>query len=148
VHPSKQDTIPDDHDAVKDRINDIIYSDRNSHYDEMVAELVTDYTDLIDRLKELAKSHFKNKDKSDIIFQNEFENLIRTAEAKSTGSTVEHRKYKDLMKGRFKLNKVIRIEHESYTDSIFGKNADFTSNTIKDLIAKGKQDARSVLEAL
>src|SRR5919112_2987870 len=148
VHPSKQDTIPDDHDAVKDRINDIIYSDRNSHYDEMVADLVTDYTDLIDRLKELAKTHFKNRDKSDIIFQYEFENLIRTAEAKSTGRTVEHRKYKDLMKGRFKLNKVIRIEHESYADSISGKNADFTYKTIKDLIAKGKQDARSVLEVL
>ena len=148
VHPSKQDTIPDDHDAVKDRINDIIYSDRNSHYDEMVTDLVTDYTDLIDRLEELAKSHFKNRDKSDIIFQYEFENLLRTAEAKSTGRTVEHRKYKDLMKGRFNLNKVLRIEHESYTDSISGKNADFTSKTIKDLIAKGKQDARSVLEVL
>jgi NTE family protein len=146
VHPSKQDTIPDDHDAVKDRINDIIYSDRNSHYDEMVTDLVTDYIDLIDKLKELAKSHFKNKDRSDIIFQYEFENLIRTAEAKSTGRTVEHRKYKDLMKGQFKLNKVIRIEHETYTDSISGKNADFTSKTIKDLIEKGRQDARSVLE--
>src|SRR5918911_1398150 len=62
VHPSKQDTIPDNHDAVKDRINDIIQSDRNSHYDEMVTDLVTDYTDLIDELKELAKSHFKNRD--------------------------------------------------------------------------------------
>jgi hypothetical protein len=53
----------------------------NSHYDEMVADLVTDYTELIDRLKELAKSHFENKDESDIIFQNEFENLLKTTEA-------------------------------------------------------------------
>jgi NTE family protein len=147
VHPSKQqDTVPTDHDAVRDRINDISFSDRNSHYDEMVADLVTDYTDLIDKLKELAKSHFKNKDKSDIIFQYEFENLIRTAEAKSTGGTVEHRKYKDLLKGRFNLNKVIRIEHESYTDSISSKGGDFTSKTIKDLIERGKQDARRVLK--
>jgi NTE family protein len=146
VHPSKHDTLPTDHDAVKERINDIIYSDRNSHYDQMVADLVTDYTDLIDRLKELAKSHFKNKDKSDIIFQYEFENLIRTAEAKSTG-TVEQGKYKDLLKGRFKLNKVIRIEHEGYEDSFSGKGADFTSKTIRSLIEKAKQDARRVLEA-
>jgi adenylate cyclase class IV len=47
----------------------------------MVADLVTDYTELIDRLKELAKSHFENKDESDIIFQNEFENLLKTTEA-------------------------------------------------------------------
>ena len=110
VHPSKQDEVPTDLDGVRDRINDITLSDRNSHYDEMVADLVTDYTDLIDKLKELARSHFKNKDRSDIIFQNEFENLIKTTEAKSKGGTVEHRKYKNLLKGRFKLTKVTRIE--------------------------------------
>src|ERR687896_1796010 len=76
VHPSKQDKVPTDLDGMKDRINDITFMDRNSHYDEMLADLVMDYTDLIDRLKELAKSHFKNKVKKDIIFQNEFDNLL------------------------------------------------------------------------
>jgi NTE family protein len=123
VHPSKHDTVPTGYDAVNDRINDITYLDRNSHYDEMVADLVTDYTELIDRLKELAKSHFDNKDESDI-FQNEIENLLKTTEAKSRGGTGEHRKYKDLLKARIKLTKVIRIEHESYTDSIFSKGAE------------------------
>jgi NTE family protein len=148
VHPSKQDEVPTDLDGVRDRINDITFSDRNSHYEEMVADLVTDYTDLIDKLKELAKSQFKNKDESDTIFQNEFENLIKTTEAKSRGGTVEHRKYKDLLKGRFKLTKVTRIEPEesgSYTDSISGKGGDFTSKTIKSLIEKGKEDAQRVL---
>ena len=115
----------------------------------MVADLVTDYTDLIDKLKELAKSHFKNKDERDTIFQNEFENLIKTTEAKSRGGTVENRKYKDLLKARFKLTKVTRIEpeeSESYTDSISGKVGDFTSKTIKSLIEKGKEDARRVLK--
>ena len=59
VHPSKQHTVPaEDRDSVKDRINDIPYSDRNSHYDEMVADLATAYTELIYNLKELAKRHF------------------------------------------------------------------------------------------
>jgi NTE family protein len=152
VHPSKQNKVPTDYDAVKERTNDITFSDRNSHYDEMVADLVTDYKDLvkdytqlIDKLKELAKSHLENEDKSDIRFQNEFENLINTAQAKSRGDMGEDRKYKDLLRGRFSLTKVIRIEHESYEDSISGKGADFTSETIKSLIAKGKQDARRVL---
>jgi NTE family protein len=61
VHPSKHDEVPTDLDGVRDRINDITFSDRNSYYDEMVADLVTDYTDLIDKLKELARSHFKIK---------------------------------------------------------------------------------------
>ncbi|MGA9168992.1 MAG: patatin-like phospholipase family protein, partial [Nitrososphaeraceae archaeon] len=48
VHPSKGETIPDDdHDGVKDRINDIIFFDRNSHYDENVTDMATDYTVLI-----------------------------------------------------------------------------------------------------
>jgi predicted acylesterase/phospholipase RssA len=148
VHPSKQDNVPTDLDGVKDRINDITFSDRNSHYDEMVADLITDYTELIDRLKDLAKSHFENKDESDL-FQNEFENLLKTTEAESRGGTGERIKYKDLLKSRLKLTKVIRIEPEepeSYTDSISGKEGDFTAKTLMSLIEKGKQDARRVLK--
>ena len=150
VHPSKQDEVPTDLDGVKDRINDITFSDRNSHYDEMVADLVTDYIELIDRLKEFAKSHFKIKDESDTIFQNEFESLLKTTEAKSREGIGEHIKYKGLLKGRFKLTKVIRIEPEgpeSYADSVSGKVGDFTSKTIMSLIEKGKEDAQRVLRA-
>src|SRR5918997_923530 len=146
VHPSKQDKVPTDLDGMKDRINDITFMDRNSHYDEMLADLVMDYTDLIDRLKELAKSHFKNKVKKDIIFQNEFDSLLKSIEGKTSGAAGEDRKYKDLLKCRFRLTKVIRIENDSYKDSISGKVGDFTSQSIRNLIEKGKQDARRVLE--
>ena len=146
VHPSKQDKVPTDLDGVKDRINDITFMDRNSHYDEMLADLVMDYTDLIDRLKELAKSHFKNKVKKDIIFQNEFDNLLKSIEGKTSGAAGEDKEYKDLIKCRFRLTKVIRIENDSYKDSISGKVGDFTSQSIRNLIEKGKQDARRVLE--
>jgi NTE family protein len=102
---------------------------------------------LIDRLKVLAKSYLENKYKKDIIFQNEFERLLKTIEGKTSGDVGEHRKYKeDLLKGRFRLTKVIRIENDSYKDSISGKVGDFTSQSIRNLIEKGKQDARRVLE--
>jgi NTE family protein len=146
VHPSKQDKVPTDLDGVKDRINDLTFMDRNSHYDEMVANLVTDYTDLIDRLKEIAKSYFENIGTKDITFQNEFESLIKIVEGKTSREAGEDRKYKDLLKGRFRLTKVIRIENESYKDSISGKVGDFTSKSIRNLIEKGKQDARRVIE--
>ena len=146
VHPSKQKSVlKDDHDAVKDRINDIIFSDRNSHYDEMIADLITDYKELIDKLKELVKGHFKNKDQSDSAFQDKFENILKPTEEKSKGAHIENRKYKDLIKGRFKIP-VTRIEPEGHEHSISGKGADFTSKTIKELIAKGKEDARRVLK--
>ena len=147
VHPSKQDKVPTDLDGVKDRINDITFMDRNSHHDEMVANLVTDYTDLIDRLKELAKSYSENIETKDIIFQNELERFLKSVEAKTSRVAGENRKYKEsLIKGRFRLTKVIRIENESYNDSISGKVGDFTSQSIRNLIEKGKQDARRVLE--
>jgi NTE family protein len=147
VHPSKQDKVPTDLDGVKDRINDITFMDRNSHYDETVADLVTDYTDLIDRLKVLAKSYFENKYKKDIVFQNEFDRLLKIIEGKTSGDAGEHRKYKeDLLKGRFRLTKVIRIENDSYKDSTSGKVGDFTSQSVRNLVEKGKQDARRVLE--
>ncbi len=69
VHPSKHDEVPTDLDGVRDRMNDITFSDRNSYYDEMVADLVTDYTDLIDKLKELARSHFKIKSEAILYFK-------------------------------------------------------------------------------
>ena len=52
VHPSKRDIIPTDHDGVNDRFNDITYSDRNSGYDEMVTDVVTDYNELEDTLND------------------------------------------------------------------------------------------------
>jgi hypothetical protein len=154
VHPSKQYTVPtEDRDSVKDRINDIIYSDRNSHYDEMVADLVTDFkdlltdhTELIDNLKVLAKMHFQNKDQCNTTFQDEFENILKATEEKSRRVTVGGTKYKDLIKGRFKVT-VARIENEGYEDSIYVKTADSTSKTIKELIAKGKEDAQRVLDS-
>jgi uncharacterized protein (DUF4415 family) len=111
----------------------------------MVADLATAYTELIHNLKELAKRHFKNKDQSAAAFQEEFENILKANQEKSRGSTVEDRKYKELIKGRFKVT-VTRIENESYEDSIYGKVGDSTSKTIKDVIAKGKEDARRVLK--
>ena len=125
VHPSKQYPVPTDLDGVKDRINDITFFDRNSRYDEMVAYLITYYTDLVDKLKDLAKNHFRSKSESDA-FQNSLKNFLNT-EAKSKSYGGKRRRYQDLLKGRLRLNKVVRIEPESYTDSIFGKGTDFTS---------------------
>jgi NTE family protein len=146
VQPSKQDKVPTDLDGVKDRINDITFMDRNSHYDEMVANLVTDYTDLTDRLKELAKSYFESIERKDITFQNELESLLKSVKGKISRVAGEDGRKDGLLKGRFRLTKVIRIENESYKDSISGKVGDFTSQSIRNLIERGKQDARNVLE--
>lgn len=143
----KDEDKDDDLDSVQDRINDIIFSDRNSYYDQMVAELATDHAELIHKLKELAKNYFRTKD-GNSSFQNEFEDLVNTAEEKLRGDKGKHAKYGDLTKGRFRLTNVTRIEpagESSYKDSISKKGADFTSKTIRSLIEKGKKDTQDVL---
>ena len=140
----KETDIPDDdHDGVKDRINDIIFFDRNSHYDENVTYTATDYTVIIDRLKRIVKG-LMSSDKIDA-FEDDFENLLKTTEAKSKSNKGENRTYRDLLYGGFKLTNVIRIEHKGYENSISGKISDFTSKTIKHLIQQGKEDASDLV---
>jgi hypothetical protein len=66
---------------------------------------------------------------------------------------VDSEKYKDLIKGKFKLTNVIRIERTDYIDSNSSKEADFSSKptdftyqSIKKLIEQGEADAFEVLK--
>jgi NTE family protein len=161
VHPPKKDTIPTDYDGANDRLTDITYSDRNSRYDEMVTHLITDYHDqkdtlhecieLINKLKSL-KNQLTNTSEGST-FQNEIEPLIMTIEGKMEACKYRQEKYKDLIKGKFKLTKVVRIERTSDIDTSTGKEADyssksidFTYDSIKKLIEQGEEDAHEVLE--
>jgi NTE family protein len=148
-HTSKGTYIRDDDlDGTKDRINEITYSDRNSHYDENVANRASDYVEIINGMRNIARRHF-SKDKFDV-FQQDFQNFLETTQAKSKSDIQGggKRTYKDVLNCTFNLKKVVRIENTSlYDDSISGKGADFSSQTIKGLIKKGRDDASKVLRA-
>ncbi len=73
-------------------------------------------------------------------FKNEFENFL-TKKGRSKSNANKARTYRGLLKGRFKLTNVERIENTDYEHSIFGKGADFTSKSIRDLIKNGEKDA-------
>jgi predicted acylesterase/phospholipase RssA len=141
-HPSKGPVIEDyDHDAVKDRTNDIQFQDRNSRYDENIANMNTDFFAIIDETIQLAKTYI-DEDKFEH-FKNDFDNFLKsTAKSRSAG---EERMYKDIIDGRFALTKVKRIENTNYTDSIYGKVSDFTLASITGLIATGQADALKAL---
>ncbi len=142
VHPSTISVkhIPRHYDEVKDRRDDIIYGDR-TYNDQYAASLTTDYIDFIKCLKDLAIDYIK-EDEDRHAFKNKFESL-KTELAKSTSYTVgEHRKYEDLIRGRFELTKVERIErkHHPETSTSF-KGGDITPKTIEKLIEEGQGDA-------
>ena len=125
LHPSKKDVIPTDYDGVNDRVNDITYSDRNSGYDEMVTDLATDYNDLEDisidsiqlmhKVKEL-KTQFTNTSEG-MEFQSELEHLLEMVNEKSKDRRARREKYKDLIKGKFRLDCVVRIERANDMDT-------------------------------
>jgi hypothetical protein len=131
-----------DHNGVKDRQNDITYADRNSRYDENMMRLIGDYTSFVTEMKDLLEEAIcKVNDENDKDVLKRKLNDILVTKTSSKGRKYEARNYEDLIRGRFKLNKVIRIERTNYINSIYGKTGDLTFETIHKLIKEGECDA-------
>lgn len=144
LHPSKIDIdkIPMDHNGIKDRQNDITYSDKYSHYDENITRLIDDYSNFVIEMKELFEEAFSKveneKDKG--VLNRKLKDILLT-KTSNKDRKCETRNYEDLIKGRIKLNKVIRIERTNYINSIYGKTGDLTIETIHKLLKEGECDA-------
>jgi NTE family protein len=135
VHPTTQTQIPTDHDGVIDRKNDITFSDR-SHKDEEVLLLVSDYIELVRELIILAKeAGVKDKDISSLLNQ-------RT---KYHGMNLRPKLYKEIVEGRFDINRIIRIERKNDENTISDKTFDFSSGTIMQLIKDGFEDTTDLI---
>ena len=58
-------------------------------------------------------------------------------------NTEEYKRYIDILKDTFKIVKVLQIQRKDDSDSISGKMADFSTETISNLIQQGYEDALS-----
>lgn len=147
VWPTKggsENGVPSDYDGIKGRLYDISLSDK-TEYDEKTAVIVSDYIDIINKIKSLSLSHIKNKAEKEA-FQKELQSFL-ASDAQSRGRDGEKRKYKSLIEGRVRLAmEVIRIECAADRNSISNKMFDLTTTTIEDLISQGDKDARDVLQ--
>jgi NTE family protein len=132
LHPSVLEHIPTDKNSINDREQDILFQDR-TNFDEYIAYIVSDYVDLIGELATLARSNGLADDVSVI--------LNKAAKGFSRGRG-ELKKYKDLIAGRFNINKIWRIDRAADLEDIFGKTTDFSPTSIKKLIVRGENDAR------
>ena len=65
--------------------------------------------------------------------------LGRDATSKSTKGTT--RVYDELLAGRFKLTKVVRIDHTDDGDNVAGKIFDYSYKTVEKLVGEGSRDA-------
>jgi NTE family protein len=145
VWPSEEKTIPLDHDAVKDRRNDITYADK-TEYDQKIALVVTDYVYFINQLRGIATDAVKavenTVEKRQLMTKLDG---ILEKKGKSFKRTGIRRKYGDLIKGRFNLNQVITIERKDDPHSISNKWADYTSETTDMLIHEGEDYERTAI---
>jgi predicted acylesterase/phospholipase RssA len=127
VHPVKQDTIPQDHDGVVNRKEDITYSDRTER-EEQALLLVSDFVDLARELIKIAKD---NGVKDDVI------NRLLESKTMNHGMAIRPRKYSDILIGQYEIGKVIRVNRKSDQYTISNKIFDFSSKTIKQLKESG-----------
>lgn len=145
VWPSKEENPPSDYDGAKDRYNDIRYNDKTK-YDQTVTSLVSDYIHLVKRVRNIAVDILKNKDEKDRLARELDKILNEDVKSKSKKSNSKIKEYKDLLTGSVELTKVVRIEREDNRNDISSKFADFTLETINDLICRGEEDASKVLD--
>jgi hypothetical protein len=134
--------LPEDHDGVKDRTNDIIFGDRTSHYDEKMAHLIADYANFGTQMKGLAYEAISqvNDEKKKHELEERFETILAT-KITNKDSKAHPGRYEDLTKIAFNLTIAMRIERTNYINSIFLKTGDLTLETINKLIEEGKCDA-------
>ena len=127
----KEEPISFDLDFVADRKYDLMFGDKTD-YDQQVATVVTDYVDLAKQLRNLAKNKHIAKEEIDDILDRE---------AISISTIGDRRKYRDLLKGRFRLTKVVRIDQKDDGNDVSKKIFDYSSKTIENLMDVGYKDA-------
>jgi NTE family protein len=126
----KENPISFDKDFVENRKWDLILGDKTD-YDQQVANVVTDYVDLVRRLKDLAEQRGGKEEIKDIL----------ESHASSVDTVGNRRKYKDLLEGRFRLTKVVRIDLKDDKNQINDKIFDYSYKTIEELMRTGYNDA-------
>jgi NTE family protein len=135
-----RDVVPSDYDGIKAKLYAISLSDK-TEYDEKTAIIVSDYIEIIKRIREFALKNIKN-DGDKNAFTKDLQAFLDKEPAQSKGRDGGDRTYASLLNGRFKLaDEVVRIESKEDPDGISNAAFDLTTKTIGDLMAQGENDA-------
>ena len=125
--------VPSDNDFVLSRKADLHLMDK-TEYEESVSKMITDYIDLVENLIGSLKKQGVPEDEISKILDNKI--------TKSTIHTPNKKSYRELLlKGKFDIDRIMRIERKDDTYSVGLAMEDFSSGTVRQLIAFGKYDA-------
>ena len=127
----KEEPTSFDLDFVDNRKWNIIFNDKTD-YDEQVANVVTDLTDVVRQLSNLARIKGASTDEIKSILKKPALSEKRNGQARS---------YDDLLRGRFRLTKVVRIDRKDDGNEVFDMLFDYSSTSIENLMRDGCRDA-------
>ena len=101
VWPTREENIQLDHDGVKDRRNDISYSDQ-TEYDQKAAMFVSDYIHLIRQISGIANEAINSITESSRKreLQNKIESLLNERTKSGGRTSSKPRTNRDLLRGR------------------------------------------------
>jgi NTE family protein len=137
---------PKDADTIQDRELDIKFHDKTK-YDKKVAEMITDYLILHGQIKNLAKKYIGIFEKGKLQdFEKEYKKILNAKTHSIKRNETEKRTFRDLVDGRFDISRVIYIDRKDDTDTIFGKAADFSRESVTSLEKEGYSDAQKALD--
>jgi NTE family protein len=122
--------VPSDNDFVVSRKSNLLLMDK-TEYEESVTKMITQYMKLVERLMK----SLNDKDKAatkEVLDRRIIDDSLNIKGIKT---------YRDLLKGNFDIDRVMRIERKDDTNAVGLAMADFSAQTIRQLMAFGKYDA-------
>ncbi len=125
----KDDPVPSDNDFVASRKTDLVLLDK-TEYEESVSKMITQYMHLTEELINILKDTDKANKIKDILDKQIIDITLNTKD----------KKYRDLLKGNFDIDRVMRIERKDDLYSIGYALADFSARSMNQLLELGKQD--------
>ena len=94
---------------------------------------------MVKKIREIALENIEENKKAKL--KNDINDFLLNNYAKSKFRKGENRKYIDLLKGRFTINKITRIDRQEDEYATSNKWADFSYKTINQLISDGYTQA-------
>ncbi len=122
--------VPSDNDFVVSRKSNLLLMDK-TEYEESVTKMITQYMHLIEEL--IKKLTGRDKSASTEVLD---QPIISSALNRKGIRT-----YRDLLKGNFDIDRIMRIERKDDRYAVGLAMADFSAHTIQQLMAFGKYDA-------